>query len=277
LAGGKVVEVPTTVETGFKATAAQIKAAITPRTRMLVLNSPSNPCGTMYTPDELRAIGRVVAEAIATIAPEMVILSDELYEKIIFGGIPHFSIGSMPEVADRTITLNGLSKAYGMTGWRVGYTAMPGEFGLKFTNAMATLQGQMSTNITSFVYPAIRTALTECAPQVETMRQAFAKRAQVINARLSTLPGVKSSPATGAFYAFPDVSSHFGKTTKGGKPVKNAMDFCESLLAEHLTAFVPGDDFGGCGHKHVRISFACSEDQINRGMDRFAEFLDGLR
>ncbi len=192
LAGGKVVEVPTTVETGFKATAAQIKAAITPRTRMLILNSPSNPCGTMYTPDELRAIGRVVAEAIATIAPEMVILSDELYEKIIFGGIPHFSIGSMPEVAERTITLNGLSKAYGMTGWRVGFTGMPGEFGLKFTNAMATLQGQISTNITSFVYPAIRTALTECAPQVETMRQAFAKRAEVINGRLVKLPGVKS-------------------------------------------------------------------------------------
>jgi aspartate aminotransferase len=277
LAGGKVVEVPTTVETGFKATAAQIKAAITPRTRMLVLNSPSNPCGTMYTPDELRAIGRVVAEAVATIAPEMVILSDELYEKITFGGIPHFSIGSMPEVAERTITLNGLSKAYGMTGWRVGYTGMPGEFGLKFTNAMATLQGQISTNITSFVYPAIRTALTDCGPQVETMRQAFAKRAQVINARLSKLPGVKSSPATGAFYAFPDVSAHFGKTTKGGKPVRNAMDFCEALLAEHLVAFVPGDDFGGCGPNHVRISFACSEEQINRGMDRFGEFLEGLR
>ncbi len=277
LAGGKIVEVPTTVETGFKATAAQIKAAITPRTRMLVLNSPSNPCGTMYTPDELRAIGRVVAEAVATIAPEMVILSDELYEKIIFGGIPHFSIGSMPEVADRTITLNGLSKAYGMTGWRVGFTGMPGEFGLKFTNGMATLQGQISTNITSFIYPAIRTALQDCAPQVEQMRLAFAKRAKVINARLTTLPGIKSSPATGAFYSFPDVSAHFGKTSKGGRPIRSSMDFCEALLAEHLTAFVPGEDFGGCGKNHARISFACSEEQIERGMDRFGEFLQGLR
>ena len=277
LAGGKIVEVPTTVESGFKATAEQIRKAITPRTRMVILNSPSNPCGTMYTPDELREIGKVVAEAAKTIAPDIVILSDELYEKIIFGGIPHFSIGSMTEVADRTITLNGLSKAYGMTGWRVGYTCMPGEFGLRFTNAMATLQGQMSTNITSFVYPAIRTALTECGPQVEEMRKAFANRAKVINARLSQLPGVKSSPATGAFYAFPDVSAHFGTTSKGGRAIKSAMDFAEALLAEHLTAFAPGEDFGGCGGNHVRISFACGEDQINKGMDRFGEFLAGLK
>ncbi len=277
LAGGKVVEVPTTVESGFKATAAQIKAAITPRTKMLILNSPSNPCGTMYTPDELKAIGKVVEEAAATIAPHLVVLSDELYEKIIFGGIPHFSIGSMPEIADRTITLNGLSKAYGMTGWRVGYTAMPGAFGRTFTNAMATLQGQMSTNITSFVYPAIRTAILECAPQVEQFRTAFAARAIVINNRLKALPGVKCAAATGAFYAFPDVCAHFGKTSKGGKKITSALDFCNVLLEENLVAFVPGEDFGGCGKNHVRISFACSEDQINKGMDRFGEFLASLR
>jgi len=277
LAGGKVVEVPTTVEGGFKATAEQIKKAITTRTKMLILNSPSNPCGTMYTPDELKAIGKVVAEAAATIAPNIVILSDELYEKITFGGIPHFSIGSMPEVADRTITLNGLSKAYGMTGWRVGYTAMPGEFGKKFTNAMATLQGQMSTNITSFVYPAIRTAILECAPQVEQFRRAFAARSIVINNRLKELPGVKCAAATGAFYAFPDVSTHFGKTSRGGKKIASALDFCNVLLEESLVAFVPGEDFGGCGKNHVRISFACSEDQINKGMDRFGEFLAALK
>jgi aspartate/methionine/tyrosine aminotransferase len=205
------------------------------------------------------------------------VLSDELYEKITFGSIPHFSIGSMPEIADRVITLNGLSKAYGMTGWRVGYTAMPGEFGLKFTNAMATLQGQMSTNITSFVYPAIRTALTQCAPQVEMMRQAFAARAQVINARLSRIKGVINAPATGAFYAFPDVSAWFGKTTKGGKPVRSALEMCNAMLEENLLAFVPGEDFGGCGGNHLRISFACSEEQINKGMDRFEEFLGNLR
>jgi aspartate aminotransferase len=277
LAGGRVVEVPTTVETGFKASAAQIRAAITPQTRMVVLNSPSNPCGTMYTPDELREIAAVCDEAARSIAPDLVILSDELYEKIIYGGIEHFSIGSVPSVAERTLTINGLSKAYGMTGWRVGYSCMPGTFGLKLTGAMATLQGQMSTNITSFVYPAIRTALTECASEVEAMRQAFASRAEVTNARLARIPGVKNAPATGAFYAFPDVSSYFGTVTPAGKKINSALDMCEALLAESLLAFVPGEDFGGCGANHVRISFACGQEQINKGMDRFEAFLGALR
>lgn len=277
LAGGRIVEVPTTVANGFKATAEQIRAAITPRTRMVILNSPSNPCGTMYTPEELQAIGRVCAEAARTVAPDLVVLSDELYEKIVYGGIPHFSIGSMPEIAERTLTLNGLSKAYGMTGWRVGYTGMPGEFGRKLTDAMGTLQGQMSTNITSFIYPAIRTALTDCAGEVEMMRQAFARRAELINRRLSKIPGVSCAKATGAFYSFPEVRAHFGKVSPGGRKIGSAMDLCEALLEESLVAFVPGDDFGGCGGNHVRISFACSEQQIDAGMDRFEAFLAGLR
>ena len=277
LAGGKVIEVPTTVESGFKASAAQIKAAITPRTRLVILNSPSNPCGTMYTPDDLKAIGRVCAEAADTIAPNLLVLSDELYEKITYGGIPHYSIGSLPEIAERTITLNGLSKAYGMTGWRIGYTGMPGPFGKTFTQAMASLQGQQTTNLTAFIYPAIRVAIQECGPQVEVMRQAFAKRAEVINSLLSTLPGIKNAKATGAFYAFPDVSAHFGKTSKGGKKINSAMDMAEALLVENLLAFVPGEDFGGCGGNHLRISFACSEEQIKKGVERFAEFLAGLK
>jgi aspartate aminotransferase len=276
LAGGRVVEVPTTVESGFKATPAQIRSAITPRTRMVILNSPSNPCGTMYTPDELRAIARVCAEAATNVAPHLVVLSDELYEKIVYGGIPHFSIGSVPEIADRTITLNGLSKAYGMTGWRIGYTGMPGPFGKAFTDSMATLQGQMSTNITSFTYPAIRTAILDCAPQVEHMRQAFAKRAELTNRLLSAIPGVRTSPATGAFYAFPHIASYFNKATPKGTRITSALDLCNALLEESLTAFVPGEDFGGCGKEHVRISFACSEDQITKGMDRFANFLASL-
>jgi aspartate aminotransferase len=135
----------------------------------------------------------------------------------------------------------------------------------------------MTTNITSFVYPAIRTALRECAPQVEEMRQAFARRATVINERLSGIPGVSSSPATGAFYSFPNVSFFYGRTTKGGRLLRGSLDFCEALLEENLVAFVPGDDFGGCGREHVRISFACSEDQIHRGLDRLQQFLTDLR
>lgn len=277
LAGGKVVEVPTTVASAFKASPAQIKAAITPRTKLLILNSPSNPCGTMYTEGELRAIAGVVEDAARTVAPDITVLSDELYEKIIYGGIPHFSIGSVPAIAERVITLNGLSKAYGMTGWRIGYTGSSGEFGLRFTNAMGTLQGQMSTNITSFLYPAIRTALTACAGDVERMRQAFANRAQVINRRLNAIPGVPCPPATGAFYAFPNVAAHFGKRSPAGKAIDSAQALCDALLDEALVALVPGEDFGGCGGEHVRISFACSEEQIERGMDRFAEFLSRLR
>ena len=277
LAGGRVVEVPTTVESGFKASADAIRRAITPRTRLVILNSPSNPCGTMYSPDELKAIGRACAEAARTIAPDLVVLSDELYEKITYGGIPHFSVGSMPEIADRTLTLNGLSKAYGMTGWRIGYTGIPGEFGKNFTKAMATLQGQMSTNITSFIYRAIRVALNECGPQVEQMRQAFARRAEVTNARLSAIPGLKAAKATGAFYSFPNVSAYYGTTSPKGRAIASASDLCEALLDEVHVAMVPGGDFGGCGKDHIRISFACGEDQINKGMDRFAAFLASLK
>lgn len=276
LAGGKVVELQTSPDNDFKITAEQLKKAITPRSRLLILNSPSNPCGTMYSPEELKAIGKVVAEAARTIAPDLVILSDEIYEKIAYGGIAHYSIGSDPEIAERVITLNGLSKAYSMTGWRVGYTGGSGEFGKKFTNAMGVLQGQMSTNITSFVYASIKTAITECNADVAKMRDAFAARGHLINELLSKVPGVRNVRATGAFYAFPDVSAHFGKTSKGGKKIASAMDFCEALLAEELTAFVPGEDFGGCGKNHVRISFACSEDQIRKGVDRLAKFVAGL-
>lgn len=276
LAGGRVVELPTTPEGGFKVTPPQLRAAITPRSRLLILNSPSNPCGTMYSPEELRALAAVVAEAART-APGLVVISDEIYEKIVYGGIEHFSIGSVPEIAERTVTINGLSKAYAMTGWRVGYTAASGAFGLEFTNAMATLQGQMSTNITSFVYPAIRTALRSCAAEVEAMRQAFARRASLISKRLQSVPGLRSVTPTGAFYAFPDVSAFFGRRSPAGRAIDSSSDFCEALLEEAHVAFVPGEDFGGCGRNHARISFACSEDQINRGMDRLGRFVAGLR
>jgi aspartate aminotransferase len=230
----------------------------------------------MYTQAELRAIASVVAES-ASIAPDLVVLSDEIYEKITFGGVPHFSIGSVPEIAPRTITLNGLSKAYAMTGWRIGYVAMPGEFGKRFINALGTLQGQMTTNITSFTYPAIRVALTQCADEVERMRQAFAARGELIHRRLSHIAPITCAKPTGAFYAFPDVSGLFGRTTPAGRTLTRAMDVAEALLEEARVAFVPGEDFGGCGGNHVRISFACSESQIERGMDRLAEFVRGLK
>lgn len=276
LAGARVVELPTTPERGFKITPEQLRGAITPQSRALMLNSPSNPTGGMYTEGELRALARVVAESSA-VAPELVVITDEIYEKITFGGVAHFSIGSVPEIAERTITVNGLSKAYAMTGWRVGYSACPGEFGLRLMKGLATIQGQMTTNITSFVYPAIRVALTQCAGDVERMRVAFEGRASLIRQRLGAMRDFDMTAPLGAFYAFPDISQLFGRMTPGGRAIGSALDLAESLLEEALVAVVPGEDFGGCGGNHIRISFACSEEQINRGMDRIERFIGTLR
>lgn len=277
LAGGRVVEIPTTAESDFCITAQQLKAAITPRTRMLILNTPSNPCGTMYRPETLRAIAGVVAHAAATVAPEMVIVVDEIYEKIIYGGLRHLSIGSLPEVAERTITVNGLSKAFAMTGWRVGYAACPGAFGRDLIRAMDTLQGQMTSCITSFVYPAIRAALTSAGPDTERMCEQFAHRAELIFGLANKIPGLKTPRPTGAFYLFPDVSAFYGSRTRDGKVIAGSVDFAEALLTEAHIAAVPGVEFGGCGDSHVRLSFACSEKEIEEGMRRLAAFVASLR
>jgi aspartate aminotransferase len=277
LAGGRVVELGTKAETGFKITPAQLKAAITPRSRILLLNSPSNPCGTMYTPDELRAIASVVAEAAATIAPNLVIVTDEIYEKIVYGGVPHFSIGSVPEVAERTVTINGMSKAFAMTGWRVGYAAAQGEFGLRLVKAMDALQGQMTSCITSFLFPAVRVALRECAAETERFCERFSQRAELIYGRMRQVPGMPCPKPQGAFYLFPNVSAHFGKRTHGGAVIRTGLEFAEALLSEHHVAVVPGEEFGGVGRDHVRFSFACAEEQIEQGMTRVAHFVAGLR
>jgi aspartate aminotransferase len=277
LAGGRVVELSTTAQSGFKITPGQLKAAITPRSRILFLNSPSNPCGTMYTPDELRALAAIVADAAATIAPDLVIVTDEIYEKIVYGGIPHTSIGSVPSVAQRTVTINGLSKAFAMTGWRVGYAAAPGEFGSRLIKAIDALQSQMTSCITSFLFPAIRVALRECAGETEQFRRRFAERAELMYSRIQQIPGISCLRPTGAFYAFPDVSSHFGKRSHGGAPIGSALDFAGALLSEHHVATVPGEEFGGVGRNHIRFSFACSEHEIDQGMTRFAHFVAGLK
>lgn len=277
LAGGRVMELPTTVETAFKITPEQLRRAITPRSRMLLLNSPNNPCGTMYTPDELRAIAGVVADAAASTAPGLVIVTDEIYEKIIYGGVSHLSIGSIPSVAQRTVTINGLSKAFAMTGWRIGYAAAPGEFGACLIRGIDALQGQMTSCITSFLYPAIRVALRECAADSSRFRDEFARRASLIFDLVRQVPGIKCPQPTGAFYLFPDVSAHFGKRTSGGRSVTDSVSFAEALLDEMHIAVVPGAEFGGVGNNHIRISFACSEAAIRTGMDRLAHFVASLR
>ena len=277
LSGGLVKEINAGPDTDFRITPQQLKDAINPRSRLLIINSPSNPCGTMYSEADLRALAAVIHES-KDIAPNLVVLTDEIYEKIVYGQHPHFSIGSIPEIADRVITLNGMSKAYAMTGWRIGYVAMPGDFGKSFIKAIGTLQGQMTTNITSFNYAAVREALTnpEVTDTVEMMRNAFAARAKLIMSRLSEIQGVTCPTPTGAFYVFPDVSALFGKTSPAGTKITDAPTLSQAMLDEANIAFVPGNDFGGLSSNHLRISFACSDEQINEGMNRFKAFVDGL-
>lgn len=276
LCGGKVTELPTTVESDFKVSPEQLRRAITPRTRLLMLNTPSNPCGTMYSEAELRALAAVVAEAARTVAPQLVIVVDEIYETITYG-TPHFSIGSVPEVAQRTVTINGMSKAFAMTGWRVGYAAAPGPFGAALIKAVEALQGQQTSCITSFVYPAIREAIRHGHAFSAQFRDAFQARGRLMYELMSQIPGFRAARPTGAFYLFPDISAHFGKKTPAGKTITTAQQFAEALLEEGHVAVVPGEEFGGCGVNHIRFSFASREETIRKGMDRVAKFVASLQ
>jgi len=276
LAGARVVEVPAGPEQDFKIAPDQLEAALTPRTRLVVLNTPSNPCGVMYTPDEITALASTLARAAESTCPDLLVVTDEIYEKLIYTEEPHLSLGAIPDIAPRAITINGFSKAYAMTGWRLGYLAMPGDDGLALAKATAKLQGQINTAVTSFCLPAARVALAEGAPHVERMRQAFAERGKLIHDKLAAMPGLNCPTPTGAFYVFPDVSAHLGKTTPSGKKLDTVVDLATALLEDHLVACVPGTDFGGCGDRCVRFSFACSTDTIEEGMTRLAAFLDSL-
>jgi aspartate/methionine/tyrosine aminotransferase len=284
IAGAKVIELPTMPEADFKLTAAQLKAAITPRTRVVMLNSPSNPCSTMYSRAELAAIAAVIAEAARTIAPQIVVVSDELYQNIVFGndasGRPaeHVSIGSFPEVAERTITINGPGKSFAMTGWRLGWLSGSGEFGRRFIAGLTKLQGQSITCVPGFSLAAMRSALTECDADLEMMRKAFASRAALFTGLLRQIPGLKLAEPVGAFYVFPDISAHLGKSTPKGVTIRSAADFAAALLDEHHMAVVPGEDFSqATGHKHIRMSFACDEEQLRAGAERLGRFVASLK
>ena len=272
LAGGETVEIPAPIDNDFKITPGTLQRAIDrsgERAAAIIINTPNNPCGTMYSPDELRALGEVLSEH-----EHITIITDEIYEKLIYGNDAHFSLGSMSQLADRVVTVNGLSKAYAMTGWRVGYACAPGN---GISKAMATLQGQMTSNITSFIYPAIIEALTNCSESVEEMRCAFAERAALIHRLLTAIPGIKCPQPTGAFYVFPDISAYFGKVSPGGKRITAALSFAGALLEEAHVAVVPGEDFGGGGQRHIRLSFACSTNNIEEGCRRIDQWVRSLK
>ncbi len=283
LAGAKVIEVETTAKTGFRMTPAQLEAAITPNARLLILNSPSNPCGTMYTPDDLRALADVIERAANTIAPNLVVISDEIYDRLIYPElapdetVEHFSIGSVPAIAERVITVNGLSKTYAMTGWRMGYFTGSGAFGLDVARGAEKFQAQSTTAIPDFFMPAFNAAFNECEDEVERRRTIFAQRGSLMHDALMQLPGLTCPAPRGAFYCFPDVSAHFGKSSPKGTSIDSAMSFAAALLDEHLVAVVPGEDFGGAGKQCCRLTFACADDQITQGVERIGMFVESLK
>jgi len=266
LAGASVREIPGSVDNDFKITPRQLEAAITPRSRVLIINSPGNPTGTMYSPAELRELAEVVAGY-----PNLMVFADDIYERLVYGPDPFVSFATLhAEVTPRTVTFNCLSKAYAMTGWRVGFTVATRDL----IDAMDALQGQMTSNITSFCLHAVAEALEGPQETVEEMRRTFASRGEHMYRRLSALPGIKCPRPCGAFYVFPDVSVTFGKTDAAGRRIESAAALAESLLEEAHVAVVPGEDFGG--PNHVRLSFATNSEQIDKGLDRIEAYLKSL-
>jgi len=262
LAGATAKVVETEAGTGYKITPSQLREAITDKTAMLVLNSPNNPGGFTYTPRELKALAEVLE------GTNVCVLSDEIYEKLIYGDTEFVSFAALSDDAyNRTLTLNGFSKTFSMTGWRLGYTAGP----LEVIKAMARLQDHMTSNAVTFAQYAAIAALGEPAAEaIERMRKEFERRGQYMAKRLNALEGVLCAEPTGAFYCFPDVSSHYGRNMKGTK-IKGSMDFAKALLEQANVAVVPGLPFG-CDN-NVRLSFACSLEQITKGLDRLQEWL----
>jgi aspartate aminotransferase len=261
LAGARVRIVKTQRKNSYKITPEQLKKAVGPKTRMLVLNSPNNPGGFTYTPDELAQLAKVLE------GTDVAVMSDEIYERLIYGDTKFVSFASLSKDAyDRTLTINGFSKTYSMTGWRLGYTAGP----VDVIKAMGRLQDHSTSNPVTFAQDAAIAALKDPNNEVEKMRVEFEKRAQYMVEHLNSIKGVKCTQPTGAFYCFPDVSAHYGKT-KGGIELTGSINFAKALLEQASVAVVPGLPFG-CD-KNVRLSFATSMQNITEGLDRLKNWL----
>lgn len=264
LAEGVSVTVPSTIESDFKVTPAQLEAAITPRTKMILICSPSNPTGSVYTRDELAALVAVIARH-----PDIIVLADEIYEHINYTG-SFTSLASFPEIADRTVVVNGVSKAYAMTGWRIGYCAAP----TAIAKACTKLQGQYTSGASSIAQKAAEAAYTGSQACVEEMRQAFERRRDLVVRLASEIPGLKVNKPEGAFYLFPEVSHYFGKSD-GSRTIADASDLAMYLLDEGHVATVAGDAF--CAPGYIRLSYATSDANIVEAMKRIAAALARLK
>lgn len=260
LAEGKVVDVWAGVDQDFKITPAQLEAAITPKTRMIILNNPSNPTGSVYSEEELKGLAAVLARH-----PEIVILADDIYEHINFLPGRVHSIAECPEVFAQTVVINGVSKAYAMTGWRIGYLAAP----IEVAKAVAKLQGQYTSGPSSIAQKAAEAALNGPQEFRQNMREAFQRRRDLIVALAKEIPGWIVNCPEGAFYLFPEVSAYVGKTTPEGKKIESSGDYTMYLLEEAHVACVDGAAFGAPGY--MRLSYATSDDKIREAMRRIAE------
>ena len=255
ICGGKPVIVKSDITSNFKVTASKIKDNITSKTKMIIVNSPNNPSGSVYNEHELRQIGKMLMDY-----PKIFVLSDEIYEHINYG-VKHFSFASIPEMYDRTITVNGVAKAFAMTGWRIGYLGAP-EW---LAKACTKLQGQSTSGANCIAQKATIAALDANVNQIKYMIDEFRERRELIIDLLSEIEGFKLNNPDGAFYIFPDISYFFGKTINGFE-IKNSTDFSLFILEKAHVATVTGEAFGSANN--IRISYAASRENIKKAVDR---------
>ena len=269
LAGGRPVVIETRAEDDFAVTAQQVADACTPRTRAIVLNNPSNPTGAVYTRAQIEALAKVVVDK------DLLVISDDIYRQLVYGDAEYVSIASIsPELAKRTVLVDGVSKTYAMTGWRIGYTAGTPNLA-PLIKAMAKIQGQSTSNPTHISQIATLAALTGPQDCVATMRKAFDERRKKMVELLRAIPGVKCREPKGAFYAFPDVSAYVGKKSPEGTVLADDVKLCDWLVEVGKVAVVPGSGFGAPGF--VRLSYACSMKNIEDGVGRLAKALGSLK
>lgn len=255
LASGKPVIVRTDASTGYKITPEQLSRSITPKTKLFVLNTPSNPTGMVYSPAEIQALAEVIVDR------DILVVSDEIYEKIIYDGAQHVSIGSLgQEIFDRTIVSSGFAKGYSMTGWRIGYLAGP----MELIKATSTVQGHSTSNVCTFAQYGAIAALESSQESVEKMRLAFADRREVIFELLDAIPGISCIKPDGAFYMFVNIS----------KTGMSSLEFCDAFLEQQQVAVIPGIAFGA--DDHIRLSYATDLGTIKKALERLDKFVRSI-
>ncbi len=263
-AGANPVFIPTDVASGYRITPAQLEAAITPRTRVLMLCSPSNPTGTVYSRDEFEALADVLRKH-----PDIYVVSDEIYEYIVYDA-EHVSVATLDGLRERTVTINGFSKSYAMTGWRLGYLAAPAPI----VQAAAKLQSQSTSAPSSISQKAGIAALQMDRGPLDEMRTAFRRRRDFVLSSLAGIPDVTCARPEGAFYVFPDISGYFGRSTPDGSRIQSSEELCIYILEHFNVGLVPGQAFGGPGG--IRLSYAASMSNLEEAMKRIIAALSSL-